>query len=215
MKKQSHKSRKIRTARRKAEFQAMRRRPDAAGLGVQARAGDAITPAQIYEGGTNAYSNWIELGSGALLTQGYAPGAEQRERLNPGAFGGIEDLHYQADVAKKTTFTLDGHSIFDDRDYKLGLGLNREDLGFVQFQLRKFPHLVFRRGRIFAGQWDGLFVDGQRAGAGSRLVFIRGGADQEERSANHFQIHPPLPRRPEEFDALGADAISGFQREHS
>ena len=37
-------------------------------------AGDALTPAQIYEGGTNTYNNWIELGGGALLTQGYAGG---------------------------------------------------------------------------------------------------------------------------------------------
>jgi len=107
-------------------------------LAVRARAGDAITPEQSYEGGTNAYSNWIQLGTGALLTQGYAGGAEQQERLNSGVFGGIEDLHYQADVAKKTTFTLDGHSIYDNHDYQFGLGLNRDDLGFVRFNFENF-----------------------------------------------------------------------------
>jgi hypothetical protein len=107
-------------------------------LGAQARAGDALTPQQIYEGGTNTYSNWIELGTGALLTRGYAAGAEQQEQLNSGAFGGIEDLHYQANVAKKTTFTLDGHSIFDNHDYQVGLGMNRDDLGFVRFSFENF-----------------------------------------------------------------------------
>jgi len=103
-----------------------------------ARAGDAITPAQSYEGGTNTYSNWIELSSGALLTHGYANGAEQRERLNTGVFGGITDLHYEDQVAKKTTFTLDGHSIFDDHDYSVGLGLVRDDLGFIRFNFENF-----------------------------------------------------------------------------
>jgi hypothetical protein len=81
-------------------------------LGAQAaRAGDAITPQQWFEGGTNTYSN-------------------------TGVFGGIEDLHYEDQVAKKTTFTLDGHSIFDDHDYSVSLGLVRDDLGFVRATLR-------------------------------------------------------------------------------
>ena len=107
-------------------------------LGAQARAGDAVTPGQMFEGGTNTYSNWIELSSGALLTGGYANGAEQRERLNTGVFGGITDLHYEDQVAKKTTFTLDGHSIFDDHDYSVGLGLVRDGLGFLRFNFENF-----------------------------------------------------------------------------
>ena len=92
-------------------------------LGAQARAGDVIIPQQWFEGGTNTYSNWIELSTGGLLTTGYANQAKQGEQLNTGVFGGIEDLHYEDQVAKKTTFTLDGHSIFDNHDYSVGLGL--------------------------------------------------------------------------------------------
>jgi hypothetical protein len=108
-------------------------------LGAQAaRAGDAITPEQWYEGGTNTYKNWIELSTGALLTQGNANQATQGKQLNTGVFGGIEDLHYESQVAKKTTFTLDGRSIFDDHDYSVGLGLVREDLGFVRVHFENF-----------------------------------------------------------------------------
>jgi hypothetical protein len=103
-----------------------------------ARAGDAITPQQWYEGGTNSYNNWIELSTGALLTQGNANQAVQGKQLNTGVFGGIEDLHYADQVAKKTTFTLDGHSIFDDHDYSIGLGLVRDDLGFVRVRFENF-----------------------------------------------------------------------------
>src|ERR1039458_364568 len=99
MKNQSRKSKKNRAARWKADFAKYVTGLTLLVLGAQARAGDALTPEQIYEGGTNTYSNWIELGGGGLLTQGYTPGAQQQERLNSGVFGGIEDLHYQADVA--------------------------------------------------------------------------------------------------------------------
>ena len=108
-------------------------------LGAQsARAADALTPEQWFEGGTNTYSNWIELSSGALLTTGNQNQAAQGQRIDPGVFGGIEDLHYQTDVAKKTTFTLDGRSIFDEHDYNVVLGLTKEDVGYLRFGFENF-----------------------------------------------------------------------------
>jgi len=107
-------------------------------LSARARAGDALTPDQIYEGGTNSYKNWIELSSGALLTQGNRNQAKQGEQHNTGVFGGIEDLHYETDVAKKTTFTLDGRSIFDEHDYSVGLGLVRDEYGFLRLNFENF-----------------------------------------------------------------------------
>ncbi len=138
MKTKSRKSKPLRAAPRKTGLGRYVVGASLLVLGAQAQAGDAVTPAQSYEGGTNTYSNWIELSTGALLTHGYANGAEQRERLNTGVFGGITDLHYEDQVAKKTTFTLDGHSIFDDHDYSVGLGLVRDDLGFVRFNFENF-----------------------------------------------------------------------------
>lgn len=138
MKNQSRKSKKFRTARRKTDFARYVAGLTLVVLSARARAADPLTANQIFEGGTNTYSNWIELGGGTLLTQGYAAGAQQREELNNGAFGGIEDLHYQANVAKNTTFTLDGHSIFDNHDYDVGLGLTRDSLGFVHFSFKNF-----------------------------------------------------------------------------
>lgn len=107
-------------------------------LGMKANAAGGITPEELYEGGTNTYSNWIELSAGDLFTSGYRGGAEQRERVGSGVFGGIEDLHYKTDVAKKTTFTLDGRAIYDNRDYKLGLALEREDLGYLRLSYENF-----------------------------------------------------------------------------
>ena len=139
MKKKYRKSKSLRAGWRKPGLGWYVIRASLIVLGAQAaRAGDAITPEQWYEGGTNTYKNWIELSTGALLTQGNANQATQGKQLNTGVFGGIEDLHYESQVAKKTTFTLDGRSIFDDHDYSVGLGLVREDLGFVRVHFENF-----------------------------------------------------------------------------
>ena len=141
-------------------------------LGAQARADDAITPAQWFEGGTNTCNNWIELSTGGLLTTGYANQAEQGQRLNTGPFGGIEDLHYENLVAKKTTFTLDGHSIFDDHDYSVSLGLVREDFGFLRFHFENFRTWDSGTGGYIPAEQLSYCTAGRRAGAGSRQNFL-------------------------------------------
>jgi hypothetical protein len=109
-------------------------------VGVQSRAAGGITPGQSFEGGTNAYNNWIELSAGGLFTDGNKAQAQQMERLSNGAFGGIEDLHYQTDVAKQTTLSLDGHAIFDNHNYKAGLGLQKEDFGFIRLSFENYRY---------------------------------------------------------------------------
>jgi hypothetical protein len=104
---------------------------------LRAHAAD-LKPEQQFEGGTNSYDNWLELSTGGMITQGNSSQAVQRERLNVGPFGGIEDFHYQTEVAKKTTFTIDGRAIADNNDYKLGLKLEKEDLGYIRFYFENF-----------------------------------------------------------------------------
>src|SRR5215475_14554582 len=69
--------------------------------GANVRAADfteGLTPEQMFEGGTNTYVNWIELSAGGLLTSGDNAQAQQRQHMANGAFGGIEDLHFQENV---------------------------------------------------------------------------------------------------------------------
>ena len=135
MKKQSRKSKKLSALRRKAGYVVG---ASLLAAGVSVPAADAVKPEQMYEGGTNAYANWIELSAGGMMTDGNTAQAQQRMRLNSGAFGGIEDLHYQTEIAKKTTLKLDGRGIYDDHDYKIGLGVEREGLGFIRFNFENF-----------------------------------------------------------------------------
>lgn len=138
MKKSPKKSQKRRARQRQALLRRYVMSATLAIVGAHARAGDAITPAQNYEGGTNSYSNWLELSTGALLTQGDASQAQKQEQLSTGVFGGIEDFHYEDQVAKKTTLTLDGRAIVDNHDYNLGVNLQKDGLGYVRFGFENF-----------------------------------------------------------------------------
>src|SRR5579864_2770592 len=117
-----------------------------------------LTPQQLFEGGTNSYNNWIDLSAGGFLTGGNKAQAQQQHQTSTGAFGGIEDLHFQGDVAKGTTFTLDGRSIFDNHDYDLSLGLSREKLGYLRFSISEFRTWYNGDGGFYAP--TGLYFPG-------------------------------------------------------
>lgn len=97
-----------------------------------------MTPEQFFEGGTKTYNNWVEVSAGGMFTTGSKAQAEQSRRLSRGAFGGIEDFHYQTDVATNTTLTVDGRALFDNHDYKLSLGLARSEKWFLRFNYQEF-----------------------------------------------------------------------------
>jgi hypothetical protein len=103
-----------------------------------AAAAAPMTPEQMFEGGTNAYNNWIEFGVGGFFTTGNKSQFQQRNQNTGGAFGGIEDLHIQEQIAKGTTMTLDGRGIFDEHDYKLNLALDKEKLGYLHFSASEY-----------------------------------------------------------------------------
>ncbi len=99
---------------------------------------EKLTPAQQYEGGSESYPNWIEFGGGDVLNGGNHAQAQQVTGLNTGGFGGIVDGHYQTEIAKKTTLTVDGRYLPQNHDYKFGLGVEKEDLGFIRFSYENF-----------------------------------------------------------------------------
>jgi hypothetical protein len=103
-----------------------------------ADAAAALTPEQMYEGGAGPYKNWVEVSSGGLMVKGDAGQAEQQQQMKRGAFGGIEDLHVEGNIDKKTTLALDGHGLFDDHDYQLSLNVKREDTGYVRLSFDNF-----------------------------------------------------------------------------
>ena len=105
---------------------------------MSARAAGKVTPEQLYEGGTNSYSNWVEFGAGGLFTGGNKAQAQQISGLPGGAFGGIEDAHYQEVVATNTTASLDGHYLPENHDYLLKLGVAKDGFGYLRISYDNF-----------------------------------------------------------------------------
>src|SRR5436190_16763759 len=103
-----------------------------------AAAPEPLTPEQMFEGGTNAYNNWIDFSVGGFMTSGNKSQSQQRFQNSRSAFGGIEDFHYQANLDKITILSIDGRALFDNDDYKLSLNVEREKIGYVRFSYSEF-----------------------------------------------------------------------------
>lgn len=130
---------KARVKRQRA-VRAMLGRRYAVGIALVLGAGfaTAAEDATSFEGPEGAGNNWIEWGAGGMFTTGNQAQAEQSRHHSDGPFGGITDLHFQREIAKATTFTLDGRGLVDEHDYKLGLGLKKEEAYFFKLSLENF-----------------------------------------------------------------------------
>jgi len=120
-----------------------------------------LTPEQMFEGGTNTYHNWIELGAGGFITSGNKAQAEQNQQSWNGPFGGIEDFHLGTSLGKNTTLAADGHALFDNRDYKLKLDLENQNIGFLRLNYDYFRTWENGDGGFYppAGVWYPLSDD--------------------------------------------------------
>lgn len=99
---------------------------------------EPLTPEQMFEGGDTTYKNWIELSTGGFLTHGNKSAAESRGQVKDGMFGGVEDMHFEKEIAKDTMLSMDGRAILNNEDYKLALGVVKPELGFVRFDFEQF-----------------------------------------------------------------------------
>jgi hypothetical protein len=109
-----------------------------------------LTPAQMFEGGTNAFNNWIDVSAGGFLTSGNRANFQQQQQTAGGAFGGIEGFHYGTNLNTNTTLTLDGRAIVDQHDYKLRLGVARENVGYLRLSYNEFRTWTDGDGGFFA-----------------------------------------------------------------
>jgi hypothetical protein len=104
------------------------------------------------------YNNWITLGAGGMLTSGDKAQAEHQRQIPDGAFGGVEDFHWQQFVGKKGLFQVDGHGIFDNHDYSIRLELSDPDKGYIRGGYTEFRTWYDGNGGFFPqnNQWFSL-----------------------------------------------------------
>lgn len=140
-----------------------------AGWGVAADA-DATS----FEGPEGAGSNWVEFGLGGMFTSGNQSQAEAARRQPEGVVGGIQDLHYQTEIAKNTVLSLDGHGLYDWNDYRLNLGLKKEETYYLKFGLENFRTWSSADGGYYPLSGD--FYGANAFGLGSDALVLDRGA---------------------------------------
>jgi hypothetical protein len=83
------------------------------------------------------YRNWFDVSVGGLITEGNRAEFRRRENARGGAFGGLEDFHWESKVGKNTYLEINGRALFDNRDYTLRFDLTRPQLGYVRGGFRQ------------------------------------------------------------------------------
>ncbi len=93
-----------------------------------------------------------------MLTSGDKAQAEHQRQIPDGAFGGVEDFHWQQFVGKKGLFQVDGHGIFDNHDYSVKLELSDPDKGYLRAGYTEFRTWYDGNGGFFPqnNQWFSL-----------------------------------------------------------
>lgn len=94
--------------------------------------------AQYFEGGTNAFPNWVEFSVGGTFVKDDSKQFRQREAIRSGAFGGVEDLHWETKLGKKGLLEIDGRALFDNHDYDGSVKVSNLDWGFVRAGYKQF-----------------------------------------------------------------------------
>ena len=124
-------------------------------LAADTNAPATLTPQQFFEGGEKSYDNWVDFSFGGLINNGNQAELQRSRQMPVGAFGGINDFHYQTDIAKNTTLSLDGRALIDDRDYSFKMNLEREKLGFLRFSYSEFRTWYNGNGGFYppTGTW--------------------------------------------------------------
>jgi hypothetical protein len=118
---------------------------------AETNAPPALTPEQMFEGGTNSYTNWIDFTAAQAFVRGNRAQFQQQHQIPAGTFGGISDFHFQTGIATNTTLTLEGRGILDNHDYKLTLGIEREKIGFLRLSYEQSRTWSDGDGGFFPG----------------------------------------------------------------
>jgi hypothetical protein len=122
--------------------------------------------------GDTEFRNWVEVSAGGTLVGGNPAAFQRRAGIRQGAFGGIEDFHWETDAGKDGLLKLDGRGLFDLHDYSVKLDLTLPEKGFVRGGYKEFRTYYDGSGGFYPGAgatpWlepfdDDLHVDHREA----------------------------------------------------
>ena len=154
-----------------------------------------MTPEQMFEGGTNSYNNWIEFSTGGLLTSGNKASFHQQQQISGGAFGGVAGFPLQNQSQQEYHDDPGRRAIVDQHDYKLKLGIERENTGYVRLSYNEFRTWSDGDGGFFPPSASIIRWRRTALGLDRGAFHPRSRADAGKRDQRHLQIHSHFPRR--------------------
>jgi len=114
------------------------------------------------------------LGTGAIA-DGDVAQFQQRHRIPENFSGGIDELHFETEIAEDTELELDGRVIFDNHDYLLSLSVKNDDKGFFQAGYREFRTWYDGRGGYFPPSDASFALFNPQLGLDRGEAWARGG----------------------------------------
>ncbi len=105
------------------------------------------------------YNNWFDVSVGGVFVGGDPAQFMRQHGLRKGAFGGVEDFHWEEAIGKKGLVKIDGRGLFDNHDYSIKLGVEHPDIGYVRAGYREFRTWYDGSGGYFPqnGAWLSLY----------------------------------------------------------
>lgn len=119
-----------------------------------ATAPESATPEEPVE-----YRNVAEVSLGGLIVEGDRAQFQQRFGLAGEVYGGVEALHLEKDFGSGGLLKIDGHAIFDNRDYDVQVEYSQDNVGFLRGGFREFRTWYDGGGGFFPrnGRWFSLY----------------------------------------------------------
>jgi hypothetical protein len=149
------------------------------------------------------YRNWVQLGLGGAFVSDDKAAFQRRHSLPRGAFGGIEDFHYEEDVGKKGLISFDGRGIIGPHDYDIRMSLSDPDKGYVRGGYREFRTYYDGSGGFLPDgrQWFSLYNEDFKLDRGGGVVRRR--TDAARLAGVSREVFASVPRWEKGFHLVG------------
>ena len=156
------------------------------------------------------YRNWFDVSVGGTIIHGDKAQYQRRYGLPKGAFGGVEDFHYEQDLGKKGLFHIDGRGIFDNHDYSIKLGAENPDIGYLEAGYREFRTWSDGSGGFFPGNgaWYSVFDDALALDRGE--AWFKGGLTLPNLPVFEFKYNHQFRKGQEDSTSWGDVNIPGY-----
>jgi len=97
------------------------------------------------------FDSYLKISGQAASIKGDGAAYQSRYRQDENAGAGIEDFHYNRDLSKESTMTLDGRALTGSEDYLFDLKLTKTEVGSVDVGYKRFRTFYDGVGGFFPG----------------------------------------------------------------